>query len=71
LEDLLFLLSAHILAKPTQYLLQYLVSKLKVHRRHPETLFFVTLPYNEFAIFNRIVECLPMRDSTKYECSSI
>jgi hypothetical protein len=65
LEDLLFLLSPHILAKPTQYLLQYLISKLKIHRKYPETLFFVTLPYNQYAIFNKIVECLPIRETTR------
>ena len=65
LEDLLFLLSPHILSKPTQYLLQYLVSKLKIHKKHPETLFFVALPYNSYAIFGKIVECLPIRETTR------
>jgi len=45
LEDLLFILSEHVLSKPAQYLLQYLITKLNIHIKHPETLLFITLPY--------------------------
>jgi len=64
LEDLLILLSPHFLSKPAQYLLQYLLAKHKIHRKHPETLFFASVPFYEFAIFNKIVECLPMREAS-------
>ena len=62
----MFLLSPHLLTKPAQYLLQYLLTKHKIHRKHPETLFFASLPFYEFAIFNKIVESLPMSDTTRW-----
>jgi hypothetical protein len=60
-EDVLYLLTPYMLKRPAQCLLQYLLTKHKVHVKHPEALFFSTLPYYEYAIFNRIVEALPIR----------
>lgn len=60
-EDLLFLLTPYVLERPAQYVLQYLVTKHKVHQKHAETLFFSTIPYYDYAIFNRIVDALPLR----------
>lgn len=65
LEDFLYLLSPYTLTKAAQYLLQYMVSKKKAHLSHPLALFCSTLPYYEYAIFNRIVGCLPASDSNK------
>ena len=59
LEDLLIILSPFILKKSTQYLLQYLISKHKVHHNHAEILFFSTIPCYEYAIFNSIMEAIP------------
>ena len=70
LEDLLFLLSPHLLSKQAQYLLQYLLTKHKIHRKHPETLFFASLPFYEFAVFNKIVESLPMSETTRLVASN-
>ncbi len=60
LRDLLYLLSPYLLRKSAQHILQYLVTRHKVHTAMPEHLFFATLPYFEYAIFNRVVNALPL-----------
>ena len=59
LEDLLLLLTPYLLKKSTQYLMQYLITKHKIHHNNAEVLFFSTLPYYEYSIFTLIVEAIP------------
>ena len=59
LDDLLYLLTPHVLKRETQYLLQYLISRHKIHQDHSEALFFTTLPHYEYSIFHSIVEAIP------------
>ena len=61
IEDLLFLLSPHLLKPSAQYLLQYLVVRHTVHVKHAETLLFCAIPYLKHTIFHRIVVALPTR----------
>ena len=61
LEDLLFLLSPYLLKPPAQYLLQYLVTRHDIHRKHAETLLFALIPYYQYTIFHRMVDALPTR----------
>ncbi len=59
IRDLLFLLTPHMLKQPAQYVLQYLVTRHKIHFEMPEALFFASFPHFEHVIFNRIVDSLP------------
>ena len=59
LEDLLLFLTPYLLKKSTQYLMQYLITKHKIHHNYAEVLFFSTLPFYEYSIFNLIVEAIP------------
>ena len=60
-EDLLFLLSPHLLKPSAQYLLQYLVARHAIHVKHAETLLFCAIPHLKHTIFHRIVDALPTR----------
>ena len=61
IEDLLFLLSPHISRLPAQYVLQYLITRHKVHVNSAESLIFAIIPYYDKIIFHRVVEAVPIR----------
>ena len=61
IEDIFFLLSPHLLEASAQHVLQYLVTKHKVHIKYPELLLFSAIPYYQYKIFHRVVEALPTR----------
>ena len=60
-EDFLFLLSPHISRLPAQYVLQYLITRHKVHVNSAESLIFAIIPYYDKIIFHRVVEAVPIR----------
>ncbi len=60
-EDVLFLLTPFVPRPAAQYLLQYLISKHKVHLSYGITLLFAVIPYYETTIFHRVVEAIPTR----------
>ena len=61
IEDLLFLLSPFIARLSAQYVLQYLITRHKVHINSAESLIFAIIPYSDKVIFNRVVEAVPIR----------
>ena len=61
IEDVLFLLSPFIARLSAQYVLQYLITRHKVHINSAETLIFAIIPYSDKVIFNRVVEAVPIR----------
>ena len=65
-EDVLLLLTPHVLSTPGQFLLQYLVSKHKIHATHSEMLFWSTLPFFEYKIFQRVLSAIAASPSAKY-----
>ena len=60
-EDVLFLLSPFVARLSAQYVLQYLITRHKVHINSAESLIFAILPYSDKAVFNRVVEAVPIR----------
>lgn len=63
LEELLVLLSPFMLKKPVQFILQHLLHTKEPHLKCPEVLLASALPHLEYKIFNKIVNCLPIRAS--------
>ena len=61
IEDVLFLLSPFIARLSAQYVLQYLITRHKVHINSAESLIFAIIPYSDKVIFNRVVEAVPIR----------
>ena len=61
IEDVLFLLSPFIARLSAQYVLQYLITRHKVHVNSAESLIFAIIPYSDKVIFNRVVEAVPIR----------
>ena len=61
IEDVLFLLSPFISKLSAQYVLQYLMTRHKIHINSAESLIFAIIPYSEKVIFNRVVEAVPIR----------
>ena len=59
IEDLLFLLSSFLLKPSTQYLLQYLITRHKIHIDFGKELLFACLPYYDQTIFHRVVSAIP------------
>ena len=53
-EDFLLLLTPFALSKPAQLVLQWMLSKHKIHETHPEILIWAILPYYEFKLFNKV-----------------
>jgi len=58
IEDLLLLVSPYTLLKPAQWILQLLVTKYKVHYKHPETFFFCVLPFYEYDIYAKSIQAI-------------
>ncbi len=56
--DLLLLLSPSSLSAPTQMLLQWLVTRHRVHESHGEELLAALLPYYEYRVFARAVDAV-------------
>jgi len=54
-------LCPHLLQRPAQWMLQWLVTRHKVHMNNPSTLVFTVLPYYTYQIYQAVLACV---DST-------
>ena len=61
IEDVLFLLSPYVPRLSAQYVLQYLITRHKVHINSTECFIFSVIPYYDKIIFNRVVDAVPIR----------
>jgi len=58
-EDCVIRLCPHLLLRPAQLLLQWLVTRHKVHISHPEVLVFSVLPHHTYSIYQAVLSSLP------------
>ena len=56
--DCLRRLSPLLLMRPAQFLLQWLVTKHKVHISQPAAFLFTALPHHMYKIYQAVVDCL-------------